>query len=303
MKIAVIGIGSNSLRMLLANVKGNQFERIKRYRAALRVFAALDDCKNISQEMIINACSAINSFKTEATADGAERFYLFATSAVRDAKNQTLFAKTLFEETGLALEICSGSKEAELSFLGAAEPLGFSGLIDIGGGSTEIAVGKNGQLLQTDSMQMGAVRLWEKYPLHSAKDINPITEKIESEMHSIKNCSIPYSEIQWTGVGGTLTTAAALLQNIPWNQKQLIHGYHLEYDALKWATMQLADLPLSERMQLESLQPQRADIIVHGLCILLACFQAFDVSKLRVSEYGNLEGYVHYLLQNNLLIL
>lgn len=299
MKVAVIGIGSNSLRMLLADIEGTQFERIKRYRTALRVFAALDENKRISEDMLDNTCNAIKNFMAEAKTDGAETFYLFATSAVRDAANQEELKNRILESTGLTLEICSGTKEAELSFLGAADSTGLAGLIDIGGGSTEIAIGKDSHLLYTDSLQLGAVRLWKQHPINSLKDIPPLKTLICDRIPKLNNKGFPFSDMHWTGVGGTLTTAAALLQNIPWNQKQMIHGYSITAEALHPIIEQLADLPLSQRTLLPSIQPQRADIIVHGLCILEACLQSFQITEIKVSEYGNLEGYIHSMLLSN----
>ena len=299
MKAAVIGIGSNSLRMLLANIEGSQFERIKRYRTALRVFAALDENKKISEDMLVNTCNTIKNFMAEAKSDGAEAFYLFATSAVRDAANQEELQSRIFECTGLTLEICSGTKEAELSFLGAADSTGLAGLIDIGGGSTEIAIGKDCHLLHTDSLQLGAVRLWKQYPINSSKDVHPLIASICAEIPKLNNTDFSFSDLRWTGVGGTLTTAAALLQNIPWNQKQMIHGYSITIEALHPIIEQLAELPLSQRTLLPSIQPQRADIIIHGLCILEACLQSFQIAEIKVSEYGNLEGYICSMLLSN----
>ena len=148
MRVAAIGIGSNSLRMLVADVDGGRLLRLDRYREGLRVFAALDRQGNIMADMIGKACQSVETFRRQAAAQGAEQIHLFATSAVRDAANQAAFSQALLEATGLSLEICSGALEAKLSFLGATdgEP---SGLIDIGGGSTEIVVGKGICLLYT----------------------------------------------------------------------------------------------------------------------------------------------------------
>ena len=153
MRIAAIGIGSNSLRMLLADISEGKMHRLHRFREGLRVFAALDEQKRISSEMMRKACESVAGFRKEAEAAGAEAVHLFATSAVRDAANQQEFAQALLEHTGLALDVCSGEKEARLSFLGAMEK-GPTGVIDIGGGSTELVVGDEKGVSTAASVQM-----------------------------------------------------------------------------------------------------------------------------------------------------
>ena len=159
MRTAAIGIGSNSLRMLLAQIDGNRLIRLERYREGLRVFAALDEQKRISGDMIAKACESVASFQKEALAQGAETVHLFATSAVRDAANQQELMQALYRATGLETDICSGDREAHLSFWGVAEQ-DECGMIDIGGGSTEIVVGRQRDAFAAASLQMGAVRLF-----------------------------------------------------------------------------------------------------------------------------------------------
>lgn len=121
MRVAAIGIGSNSLRMLIADVERGRLFRLDRYREGLRVFAALDRQGNITPEMTGKACRSVEAFRRQAVECGAERVHLFATSAVRDAANQEAFSKALLDATGLSLEICSGDLEARLSFIGATD--------------------------------------------------------------------------------------------------------------------------------------------------------------------------------------
>ena len=154
MRAAVIGIGSNSLRMLVSDIKDAQLHRVLRDREGLRVFAALDENGNIGDDMLAQACASVASMKQKALDMGAEAIHLFATSAVRDAHNQAAFRERLRQCSGLSLEICSGDLEAQLSFMGATG-LARSGMIDIGGGSTEIVVGQGDRLEFANSLQMG----------------------------------------------------------------------------------------------------------------------------------------------------
>lgn len=292
MKAAAIGIGSNSLRMLVADIQAGKLVNPIRYREGLRVFAALDEYKNISREMIRKACQSVLAFKLQAIAQGAEAVHLFATSATRDAANQEELVRALEEATNLTLDICSGDEEASLSFWGAAEA-GPTGMIDIGGGSTEIAVGCGRTVDDAVSLQMGAVRLYRMHPISSTDDAQRVVQMAEEILKPVrKRFNAQNKEMEWVGVGGTFTTSAALVQRIPWQQREKIHHFRMTQEKLKEAIKLLAPMPLDERLKLECLQPQRADIVVHGMSILLACMRGLNIPSIVVSEHGNLEGYL-----------
>lgn len=291
MRVAAIGIGSNSLRMLVADLIEGKLIRLQRYREGLRVFAALDAQGNITEEMVLRACQSISAFQKEALAQGAERIHLFATSAVRDAANQQAFSDALLHETGLSLEICSGDEEARLSFWGASESYP-TGLIDIGGGSTELAIGCGRNIQDAHSLQMGAVRLYRMQPIASVEEAMKVVAMAEEMAAPVKSRFLSSEGRAWVGVGGTFTTSAAVAQRIPWQQRESIHGYELTQQAVEEIIAFLAPMPIQERLQLSCLQPQRADIVVHGLAILLACMKTLHIPSITVSEYGNLEGYL-----------
>lgn len=299
MRTAVIGIGSNSLRMLVADITGGELHRLRRYREGLRVFAALDAQGNITVDMLEKACASVGSFAKEARAQGAEETHLFATSAVRDARNQKAFTTALEKATGLRLEICSGELEARLSFIGATDGEE-AGLIDIGGGSTEIVIGQGTQTSASTSLQMGAVRLCRSLPIQTAKDAWRACKAAAEILAPCKKRFIGLNAARWVGVGGTFTATAALVQQIPWDRRERIHGYVLTRENVRRAMEELAPMPLEERLRLPYLQPHRADIAVHGIAILLACMDELLIRRITVSEYGNLEGYLKmkYLYQS-----
>ena len=97
---------------------------------------------------------------------------------------------------------------------------------------------------------------------------------------------------EWVGVGGTLTALAAICAGVPWTEKTQLHGYSLEQDQVYSWLYKLADMPLEERLKLRGIQPQRADIIVHGIAILVASMEILHISRITVSEFGNLDGYI-----------
>ena len=148
------------------------------------------------------------------------------------------------------------------------------------------------------SVQMGAVRLFRQLPLSSVQEARTVVECAKGLLRPVLPQFAKSQPEQWIGVGGTFTTTAALVQQIPWSQKGSIHGFQLSRQCVWHSIEQLAPMPLKQRYELPWLQPQRADIVVHGMAILTACMEELKIDCIQVSEYGNLEGYLKekYLL-------
>lgn len=299
MKAAVIGIGSNSVRMLVAEAVEGKIHRIGRERDGTRLFAGLDAQKRLSQEAMAASCAAVGKMAESARAQGVAEVRLFATSATRDAANQAAFSALLREKTGLTLEICSGDEEAALSFLGATDG-GHSGVIDIGGGSTEIIVGQGLDIQYAFSCQMGAVRLHQRMLIRSHEDLATVQELataiLEEKLREHPEMTMPEN---WWGTGGTFTTLAAMVKRIDWTDRTYMHGTVIHLADVTRLAWKLADLSVEDRRKLPGLQPNRADIVVHGICILRAVMERLGLESITVSEYGNLDGYFKraYLMQ------
>ena len=296
MKSAVIGIGSNSVRALMGESGGDTFARLWRDRAGTRLFAGLDEAGNLSMESIRKTADAAGTMADEARRRGAEQVNVFATSAARDAANGDLFIEEIARATSVAPEIITGEEEAVLSFMGAslaASDPGPCGVIDIGGGSTEIVIGEGERIDCAFSCQMGAVRLYQAIQLESKNDMG-IAEKaakeiLQEKMAEVSGFSMPAC---WVGTGGTFTTLAAMVKKIPWTDRTYMHGTTVTLDEIRRIGEELAEMSLAERKQLPGLQPGRADIVVHGICILLAVMEHLGIDRITVSEWGNLDGYL-----------
>ena len=181
-KVAVIGIGSNSVRMLIAEVEPDGFRRLTRDREGTRLFAGLDQRGNLNLESMEKTAAAVTRMARSAERIGCERLHIFATSATRDARNGADFLRRLQELTGAAPEIVSGEEEAVLSFLGATEiapPGEPCGVIDIGGGSTEIVLGQGARIDLALSCQMGAVRLFRLLSILCREDMPAVEAAAE----------------------------------------------------------------------------------------------------------------------------
>ena len=292
MKVAAIGIGSNSVRMLVAQVQDGQAVRVRRDRAGTRLFAGLDAQRRLSSEAMDATVAAVRDMAISAREEGAMEVRLFATSATRDAANKDEFARRLQQEAGLELEICTGEEEAALSFLGAAGD-GYCGVVDIGGGSTEIVVGQEQDIRCAFSCQMGAVRLSKRLPINSRDDLAAVealaSAILEDKLREHPTLTLPDA---WRGTGGTFTTLSAMLLGVHWTDRTYMHGTVLPFEEVEKRARELADMTVEERRQIPGLQPNRADIIVHGICILLAVMRRLDIKTITVSENGNLDGYI-----------
>ena len=294
MRAAVIGIGSNSVRSLLADVSGTGFSRVWRDREGTRLFAGLDADGNLNRDSMDKTVSAVRRMASEVAQKGAEEIAIFATSAARDAANGQAFMEAVERETGQPLRIITGAEEAELSFLGAsaASKAARCGMIDIGGGSTEIAIGTQAGIECAFSCQMGAVRLFRRLRIDRKEDMKPVevaaAEILNDHLRDLPGLELPVS---WVGTGGTFTALAAMALGQPWMDRTHVHGTVITSPEIRDIGETLAGMKVEDRIRLQGLQPSRADIVVHGICILLGVMERLGIDRVTVSEWGNLDGY------------
>ncbi len=295
MKVAVIGIGSNSVRCLLAETGEKGFTCLWRDREGTRLFAGLDENGKLSRDSMDKTVAAVARMASELRYQGAEKLGIFATSAARDAENGDEFITAVAQAAETELQILSGHEEAELSFLGASAAVKAErcGVIDIGGGSTEIAIGNPKGIEVSFSCQMGAVRLYRKMKLDRKEDMLSVQKAaggiLADHLDEYAGVEIPET---WVGTGGTFTTLAAMVRQIPWTDRTYMHGTEIARWEIQEIGEKLADMSLTERKMLPGLQPGRADIVVHGICILLGVMDQLKIPKIVVSEWGNMDGYV-----------
>ena len=296
MKAAVIGIGSNSVRSLVAQNQDGVFERLYRGREGTRLFAGLDDRGMLKEESIRKTADAVGRMVEAIRANGVNEFSIFATSAARDAANGQDFLRAVEAAAGTVPEILTGEQEACLSFLGASRAVKdecYCGVIDIGGGSTEIVTGQGENVECAFSCQMGAVRLFREIPIRRKEDMEAVrkyaAEILEKKLAEQGEIRLPET---WIGTGGTFTTMAAMVKEIPWTARTRMHGTRVTREEIRDIGEKLAGMPLEERIRLPGLQPGRADIVVHGICILLTVMERFEIGTITVSEWGNMDGYL-----------
>ena len=168
MRLACIGIGSNAIRLLIAQWTQGRLCALRRERRGTRLFAGLVNGA-LTEQSIRSSVEAVAELAVLARRDGAQEIFVFATSAVRDASNGEDFTRRAEAASGTRIEIISGEQEAVLSYIGASEG-GRCGVIDIGGGSTEFTIGEDEHVLGAVSLQMGAVRMNAQTPVLRCED-------------------------------------------------------------------------------------------------------------------------------------
>jgi exopolyphosphatase/guanosine-5'-triphosphate,3'-diphosphate pyrophosphatase len=238
----------------------------------------------LTSASISRTLDVLEQWKKELVLEGIENATIFATSAVRDASNRDEFVQLVKNRTGENLRVLSGEEEAWYSFTGAVGGFDFPKenclLIDIGGGSTEIAGFENGKL-NGFSMPFGAVR-W-KVMAYRHFDV----KRAMSTQITLRN----FDQIDhFIGVGGTITTAGAVLNSVTEYTRESIHGYALDYQTLQALKGRLSAMTLEERKQVTGMPEARADIILYGLEILEILFEILNMPQLYISDWGILDG-------------
>ena len=291
MRLACIGIGSNAIRLLIAQWSQDGLCVVRRERRGTRLFAGLVDGA-LTQQSIRSSVEAVAELAMLARLSGAQEIFVFATSAVRDASNGDEFTHLAEEASGTHIEIITGEQEAVLSYIGASRG-GRCGVIDIGGGSTEFTIGDEDRTLGAVSLQMGAVRMNAQTPIRSREDYEATVDRC---MHMIRRdaqalLQLPKAQ-NWVGVGGTMTTIGAMHRSVALFDPQMCEGMHIsQAEVCAWGR-RLARLSIADRRQIVGLMPQRADIIPSGVAILEAAMRVFDMEEMALSAHGNMDGYL-----------
>lgn len=258
----------------------------------------------LEETAMARTLETVADFCHQAVSLGAGEILIVATSAVRDAQNGQAFADRVRGAVGVTVQVVPGEEEARLALLGALEGLpdlrGTILLFDIGGGSTEFILARERRLAAAVSLPLGVVPLAERYP--SAGPVQweryrAMEQEIRSRLDSgLSGFASGCRPDHLLGTAGTVTTLAALDQELTAYDPARVHGYVLARARVEQLLRRLAALSVAERAALPYLEPGRADLIVPGTAICLAAMDYFGASSLRVSEFGLREGIlVEYL--------
>ena len=297
-RIGVIDLGTNSTRLLVADVHDGRVTQLERRTEVTRLGQGVDSSGRLSAAATKRVFAAVESFQPDIERHGAKRTVAVATSAVRDARNGEEFRAELEERFGVEARTISGDEEARLAFLGAtsSRPPGGERLLmlDIGGGSTEFVVGIPGSDPDFHvSTRAGSVRHTERH-LHDDPPTEDQLSAVAGEVAAIIEAEVP-AEVRRAAeagiaVAGTATSLASVDQELDPYDPEAVDGYRLDRFAVDEILTHLAKLPLEERREVVGLNPARAPTIVAGAIILREAMQAFDFDWMETSEADILDG-------------
>ncbi len=297
-RVAVIDIGTNSTRLLVAEVENGALTELERHTTITRLGQGVDATGRLADEAIERVLAAVAGYRQAIDRQQVTETVAIATSAMRDAANGDELRRELRERHGVEARTISGEEEARLTFLGAtgARPPSSTRtlVIDIGGGSTELVLGAPGTAPDFHvSTQAGSVRQTERH----LKEDPPAQQHVADlalEVQLIVERAVPedvrHSATTGIAVAGTATSLAAIDQELEPYDPLMVHGYVLELGACERMLAMLATLPLEDRRALPGLHPDRAPTIVAGAAILVEVMRSFVLDQVETSEADILHG-------------
>ena len=296
MRVAVVDLGTNTTRLLVADVVDGRVDEVLRRTEITRLGEGVDERRRLLPLPIARVRNVLADYRRELESLGAERTLAIATSAIRDAENGEAFLGEVEWSYGFTTRLLSGEEEGLLTFRGATsgrtlfeETL----VVDLGGGSTELVAGDEDGVRFHDSLDMGAVRLTERF---LAAD-PPEQPELDDCAHAVRSLlaervpdDVRARVARAIGVAGTTTTLAALDLGLTEYDRDRVDGHRLAREAIDEQLGRLAALPLAERRGVPALEPERAPVIVAGAVILREVVDYFGLREIEVSERDILDG-------------
>jgi exopolyphosphatase/guanosine-5'-triphosphate,3'-diphosphate pyrophosphatase len=299
--VGLIDLGSNSVRLMVFRINPNKsYTILTQHKQMVRLGEGSFASKRLSEAAMLRSLDALRNMKEICLGYDVADTVAYATAAVRDAGNSAEFVERAESESGIRLAVISGMEEARLIHLGVSAALPSpprTGLfIDIGGGSTELIVGRGSDFLLLDSLKLGAVRVTNAYPETSGDSPVP-AELYERIKNHVINNSIrivrsirELSPEMMIGSSGTIQNLSEIASNMAKAAPQGETSPSLSRRALSEVARKLCSVPLEERKKIPGINPQRADIIIGGAAILHAIMDELGMEELTVTSRGLLDG-------------
>jgi exopolyphosphatase/guanosine-5'-triphosphate,3'-diphosphate pyrophosphatase len=303
-RVAVVDIGTNSTRLLIADVDPSTgaVEELLRRSQVTRLGEGVDAGGSLSEEAIARVLGTLADYRDAIDSHGAEANLAVLTSAVRDASNGDSFAARVRDDYGFDARVLTGEEEAQLTFLGAMSgrptedrPAATEStvVIDIGGGSTEFVIGLGHTAGFHVSLPAGVVRMSERH-IHSDPPAPGELQSLALDTRATFLDGVPAKQRapvkRGIAVAGTATSVAAIDQELDPYDPARVHGYPLPLATVELLLARLADMNEARRRALVGLHPDRAPTIVAGLILLVEAMRAFELDGVEVSEHDILHG-------------
>jgi exopolyphosphatase/guanosine-5'-triphosphate,3'-diphosphate pyrophosphatase len=298
MRVAVIDLGSNSTRLLVADVQDGSLEEIERRSTVTRLAQGVDGSGLLKEEAMARVFATLDEYRAAIDSHGTDAAVAVMTSAVRDAANGQEFAARVGADYDLEARILTGDDEAGLTFAGATSERPPKDdrtrvVIDIGGGSTELVVGTGHTMRFHASTQAGVVRQTERHLHHDPPDSGEL-QSLSTEVGTIFADAIPKDVVAGVdgaiAVAGTATSCAALALRLDPYDASRVEGYELTLGEVEMLIARLAAMDEAERREQPGLHPDRAATIVAGTVLLAQAMRVFGLQRVEVSEHDLLRG-------------
>lgn len=295
-RAAAIDVGTNSVRLLVADRTSDGLVEVERDLVITRMGEGVDAARKLADAALGRTVKAIAEYHHRATDAGAEHVRIAATSAVRDSEDRHRFEGAVREATGLTPEVLTGQQEAHLSFLGAVTGLESEGpflVLDVGGGSTEFVRGTKTVDAWT-SLDIGSVRLTERHIEHdppTTAELGAIAADADRAVREAKT-AVGGGTGTLVGLAGTITTLAAVSFGLDGYDRDRIHHATLSSKEIARLTDMLAGMTNDDRRKLPVMPPGREDVIVAGALITARVMEGFGYDEVLVSEADLLDGLI-----------
>jgi exopolyphosphatase/guanosine-5'-triphosphate,3'-diphosphate pyrophosphatase len=288
-RVAAVDLGTNSTRLLVADVNGDGLEEVTRRLTITRLGEGVDERRRLLPVAVARVRNCLTEYRRELEGLGAERTLCIATSSVRDADNGEAFLGELEWSYGFTTRLLSGEEEAAMMIRGVTSgraPLDDVLVVDIGGGSTELVLARDGAVSFATSLDVGCVRVTERF-LRSDPPSRPELEAARAYVQSL----LPDVEVtRAIGVAGTVTTLATLdLGDVEYDPAHT-HGHRVPLASVEAQLERLAALTTAERLEVPGIEPGRAGVLVAGIVVLREVMTAYGLSEIEVSERDVLHG-------------
>jgi exopolyphosphatase/guanosine-5'-triphosphate,3'-diphosphate pyrophosphatase len=296
MRVGVVDCGTNSIRLLIADIEGNNFREVTRQMQVVRLGQGVDETNQFHPDALERTFAAVDLYAAEIVRRGVEKIRFCATSATRDATNRNIFIDGVKERLGIEPEVISGDEEARLSFAGATREFNRTDgpflVVDIGGGSTEFVLGTD-TVESAISVNIGCVRMSERH-FHNDP---PTADEIAIARSDIQNAiDIAAASVDIKSaktlvcVAGTATTVAAAALNLPEYDRHAIHLSRISADQVHAVSDRFLTMTRDERAALGYMHPGRVDVITAGSLVLSKIIKATGAKEFVASENDILDG-------------
>lgn len=304
LRLAGIDIGTLTCRLLVAELPsgGKPLKELRSDRRILRLGEGVDQTKRLSQAAMDRVIYCLQEWRSVIGAYHVDGVTAVATSAVRDAGNADEFLQRTKGEAGLDVEVISGHVEACRTLLGIRSglPAGVTDILalDVGGGSTEFILDRPGHAPIVRSIDIGVVRLCERLLHHdppSVEEVRQAREWVEREAKAVIGEMGNYHKAILVGTAGTITSLAAMAQELPAYEPTRIHNYTLQLNAIRELEHRLLSRTKAARVGLPGLEKDREEVIAAGAIILVTVMETLRMKDCLVSDLGLREGVLLHL--------